>query len=135
MHRFLSLVVFVPSLAVAAPLAPVTDEGAILVDIEMNGATPWVAYSEAGTMQATRTLGSPISLARVSSVSMASFPQRWEASFISMPASVTMRYDGLGAIPEMKSASQPANLSSGPKNPPELASPQPPVSGDLQTTT
>ncbi len=42
--------------------------------------------------------------------------------------------DNCSAFPVMMSESYPVFRSSDPKRPPEFASPQPPVRGDLQTT-
>ena len=91
------------------------------------------SFSEAGPMQAIRIFLSPAAVWMAVSVSTVSLPQSWAASFNSILSSFIIRYLGEAATPETKTASQPAAFSSAPKYPPELASPQPPVKGDLQT--
>ena len=59
--------------------------------------------------------------------------QRSEAYFNSILSLSIIKYLGEFAIPLKKMASKPADFNSLPKKPPELASPYPPVNGDLQT--
>jgi len=91
-------------------------------------------FSPETPMQATWTFFLPKSLRMASSVSMMFFPQRSPASLISMDLSVMSIQTGLSAAPVTNIASYPVFFMARDKNPPELASPQPPVKGDFPTT-
>ncbi len=70
----------------------------------------------------------------ISSVSQAVLPHMWLASRSSALPSCTNRYTGLSDLPSNIIMSQPANLSSAPKNPPELEQAIAPVNGLLVIT-
>ena len=70
----------------------------------------------------------------VSSVWTQSNPHKSEASLICFWPSIIVIHFGLLAIPLINITSNPHFLISGPKYPPQLASPHPPVSGDLPAT-
>ncbi len=89
--------------------------------------------SPAGPIQATRR-SLPCSPFNRSSVSWVSFPQINCASRSSALPSSIKRYTGFSEAPVKKTASYPENLRYGPKSPPEFASPQVSVRGDLATT-
>src|SRR4030042_2061525 len=89
-------------------------------------------FSPEGPIQATSSSLPCVSLS-ISCVSKESLPQSLPASFNSaLPLSIN-KYTGLSDFPVKNTASYPANLRKGPTLPPELASPQPPVSGDFPT--
>ena len=71
---------------------------------------------------------------KLSSDSMASIPHWAEASTRRGPVSSATKATGPAETPRNRMPSQPQRLISGESVPPQLASPQPPVSGDLQQT-
>ena len=92
------------------------------------------SFSPACPMDAT-CVPLPWRSIRMSSVSLLSRPQRSDASCSDASPSSISRYVGFSAMPVNSSPSYPANFMCGPNVPPQLASPQVPVSGDLHTAT